>query len=158
MFAYWRTRKGITAHHYTDPLWRLCLLIRPPLPISLTIVRCIVCSVSLFFFFFFSECFVSGVIVRDCAASMFGLSVGSCLNLYPWVIKFSQSEWVTHPHAEQDKERFYYMKSMGEKLTYSQRIVKFRASYDETVFRLLESMGELFTHSQRTGFIQYFAS
>ena len=47
---------------------------------------------------------------------------------------------------------------MGEKLTYSQRIVKFRASYDETVFRLLESMGELFTHSQRTGFIQYFAS
>ena len=42
MFTYSRRSAGITADHCTDPLCRLCLLIRPPLTLT---VSCIVCSV-----------------------------------------------------------------------------------------------------------------
>ena len=53
MFAYSRRSARITFYHYTGPLWRLCLLIRPPLPIPLTlVVCCIVCSVSLCWWMF----------------------------------------------------------------------------------------------------------
>ena len=62
---------------------------------------------------FVGECFVSGVIVKDCAASMPGLSL----------VSYS-------PTCCADKQWISYMRSMGEKLAHSQRILRFRASYD----------------------------
>ena len=79
---YWRTcvKRRNQAYHYTGPLLRLCLLIRPPLSVPLTLIVCsVVCS-------FCWWVFVSGVIVEDSAASMPGLSLGEKLaHVLSWI-------------------------------------------------------------------------
>ena len=116
MFAYPRSSVQINLITTLTLSQGFGLFIRPPLSILLTLIICwIVCSMPLCWWVFCFRCH----------------SKRLCL----WHAR-TFSGWVTRPHAEKDKQRIAHMTSMGEKLTHSQRNVRFRA-YSTTKVKLL---------------------